>query len=94
MPPVQIEGPVEVLSAQGVVCVADPAMPVIHLHGVVCDAKGQVRGGHFLSGNNPVHTTMDVVVTEIEGVRIEAEYDAEIDLVLPVPKGLSKLRRE
>ena len=94
MSPVQIEGPVEVLSAQGVVCVADPDMPVIHLHGVVCDAKGQVRGGHLLSGNNPVHSTMDVVVMEIDGARIEAEYDAEIDLVLPAPKALSEVRRE
>ena len=53
-----------------------------------------MRGGHFLSGHNPVHSTTDVVVTEFDRARLEVEYDAEIDLLLPVPKGLSELRRE
>jgi hypothetical protein len=37
---------------------------------------------------------MDVVVAEVDGARREMEYDAEIDVVLPVPKELSELRQE
>jgi hypothetical protein len=85
-PPLPIAGPLEFITGQGMVCLADPDRPVIHFHGVVCDANGKAWGGHFFPGGNPVHSTMDIVVTEIDGARMSWEHDPEIDLELPVPK--------
>jgi len=85
--PMRIEGPLEFVAGQGLVCLADQAKPVIHFHGVVCDPKGRAWGGHFLlEGDNPVHSTMDIVINEIDGGYMAWEYDEEIDLELPVPK--------
>lgn len=86
--PKPIEGPLEFLMGQGLVCLANPDMPVVHLHGMACDSEGRVRGGHFFPGGSPVHSTMDVVITEIEGARMNLEYDVEIDLELPVPRAV------
>jgi len=86
--PITIEGPLEFISGQGIVCLADQENPVIHLHGVLCDSNGKTWGGHFSVGGNPVHSTMDVVITEIEGACMNWEYDEEIDLELPVPRSL------
>ena len=84
--PRRIDGPVEFLSGQGIVCLTNPEKPVIHLHGMLCDPNGRIWGGHFFPGANPVHSTMDIVLTEIEGARMSWEYDPEIDLELPVPR--------
>ena len=85
-PAMPIEGPLEFISGQGIVCLKDPNRPVVHMHGVVCDPQGKAWGGHFFQGGNPVHSTMDVVITEIEGAVMSFEYDEEIDLELAVPK--------
>lgn len=85
-PPLRIDGPVEFLSGQGLVCLENPEKPVIHLHGTLCDPSGRVWGGHFFPGGNPVHSTMDIVLAEMEGARMSWEYDPEIDLELPVPQ--------
>jgi hypothetical protein len=84
--PLSIEGPLEFITGQGMVCLADPEKPVIHFHGVLCDPNGKAWGGHFFPGGNPVHSTMDVVITEIDGARMNWEHDPEIDLELPVPR--------
>lgn len=81
-----IDGPVEFLSGQGIICLADQEKPVIHFHGVLCDSKGTTWGGHFFPGGNPIHSTMDVVLAEMNGARMSWEYDPEIDLELPVPR--------
>ncbi len=83
--PKQIEGPLEFISGQGLICLADQERPVIHFHGVLCDCEGKAWGGHFFPGGNPVHSTMDVVISEIEEARMCWEFDQEIDLELPVP---------
>ncbi|MEW6266769.1 MAG: PPC domain-containing DNA-binding protein [Thermodesulfobacteriota bacterium] len=84
--PVPIEGPLEFITGQGLVCLADLDRPVIHFHGMICDPNGRAWGGHFFPNGNPVHSTMDVVITEIEGARMDWELDPEIDLELPVPR--------
>ena len=85
-PPMRVNGPVEFLSGQGIVCLENLTKPVVHLHGVLCDPSGRTWGGHFFPGGNPVHSTMDIVLNEIEGARMSWEYDPEIDLELPVPR--------
>jgi predicted DNA-binding protein with PD1-like motif len=44
-----------------------------HLHMSVSDAKGQVRGGHLVSGR--VFTTLELVLGTIQNVRFDREMD-------------------
>ena len=72
-------GPVEFLSGTGVICVKDGACD-IHFHGTMCDKDGRVFGGHMVKGHNPTLTTVDVVITEVAGVKMLRRYDEETDL--------------
>lgn len=84
-PACEIPGPLELITGQAEICLTDPARPVFHVHGVVTDSDGKAWGGHFFKGGNPVHSTVDVVMTEIIGAQMKWIYDEEIDLELPVP---------
>lgn len=80
----KIEGPLEFVSGQGFICLNDDD-PVVHIHGTVCDCDGRLWGGHFFEGGNPVHSTMDVLIYELQNVGMHRVHDSEIDLTLPVP---------
>lgn len=80
-----IPGPLELISGQAELCLTDPKRPVFHVHGVVTDSSGKAWGGHFFEQGNPVHSTVDVVMTEIQGACMQWVHDEEIDLELPVP---------
>lgn len=83
--PQYIPGPVEFIAGQAQICLVDPERPVFHVHGVLTDSDGKAWGGHFFQGGNPIHSTMDVVMTEIQGAYMKWFHDEEIDLELPVP---------
>lgn len=85
-PVMPVEGPIELISAQGIICLADTERPVVHIHGVLCDCNGKSWGGHFFKGGNPVHSTMDVIITEIVGSVMSYEYDKELDFELAISK--------
>lgn len=82
VPPRIIEGPVELLCAQGKLGLPTEGDPVIHIHGALVTPDGVVTGGHFFSGGNPVFATMEVVIQEILGVRQLWEEDRESGVVL------------
>ncbi len=72
-----LEGPITFLSAQGKVGIPRQGEPLIHIHGVVADTKGQVWGGHFFPNENPTFSTMEVVIQEIEGIEFHKTFDPE-----------------
>lgn len=88
--PLPVEGPLEFINGQGLICLANPDKPAVHFHGVVCDKEGRLWGGHFFPGGNTVHSTMDVMISELEGVKLGLEYDPEIDLELLTPRPLAR----
>jgi len=83
--PVQIDGPLEFLSGQGIIGLSDHAKPIIHLHGLLCDKNKKIYGGHFIGTGNPVLVTMEVVIQELEGVRLIKLQDEETDFPLFKP---------
>jgi len=82
-----VNGPIELIAGQAEICLADPSRPVFHVHVVITDPDGKVWGGHAFQGGNPVHSTVDVVLTEIKDAQMKWVHDEEIDLELPVPFG-------
>lgn len=79
------EGPVEFLSGVGVICQRDGNYD-IHFHASMCDKEGRVFGGHLVVGENPVLTTVDAVITEIEGVKLLRKFDEETALIQFLPE--------
>ncbi len=65
----------EFMGGQGLVCRAPDGSRATHLHGMVSDESGTVRGGHFDYGRNPVFNNMDFVLRELRGVRLIREHD-------------------
>jgi predicted DNA-binding protein with PD1-like motif len=65
-----IEGPLEIVSISGSIC-ADGA----HLHMVVADGRGAVKGGHVQIGCL-VRTTAELLIAELRGYRLSRELDA------------------
>ena len=69
------EGPIEFLQGTGVVCKRDGQFE-IHFHGSICDQNGNVFGGHFIKGENPV-ITVDLVLAETIDMEFQRRFDEE-----------------
>ena len=64
--PLVSDGPVSVLSCQGMVCrSASDGELSVHLHGCVQDNSGKVMGQHFSDEGNIVLATVDLVIADI-----------------------------
>ena len=69
------EGPIEFLQGTGVVCQRD-GKHEIHFHGSICDQNGNIYGGHFVKGENPV-ITVDLVLAETIDMEFQRKFDDE-----------------
>jgi predicted DNA-binding protein with PD1-like motif len=79
--PRRIDGRVEFMGGQGLVCEGPDGGRETHLHGSVSGADGIVLGGHFVAGENPVYNNMDVVLQELLDIILIREHDPETDTV-------------
>lgn len=77
--PVRIEGPLEFIVGQGLVCLTGDK-PLVHFHGTVTDPSGKSWSGHIFPGGNPVHVTADIVIRELKGVTMKTIYEEELDV--------------
>ena len=77
----RIADQVEFMGGQGLVCERPDGSRETHLHGSIADASGQVLGGHFVPGSNPVFNNMDFALQEVQGVRLVRTHDPETDTI-------------
>lgn len=84
--PITLGGPIEILGIRGVIFESEDGGIALHFHATLCDKDGKAMGGHLVYGENPVLATLDVVIQEIEGVRISREYDPETELSMFSPQ--------
>ena len=82
--PQTIPGPLQIVSAQGVIG-QDRGAIFIHMHGLLVDKTGNVHGGHLIRGGTPVLITSDIVVARIEGAQLRRAYDPEVEFKLLSP---------
>ncbi len=80
--PTAIEGPLELVSAQGTIGLDVEGNLLIHVHGALGDGRGNLYGGHLIKGKCPVLITCEIMIAFLEGVRTEQRYDAETDMKL------------
>jgi len=78
--PIEIAGPLEVISCTGNVTLKEKA-PIIHAHIVVSDEKGQAFGGHVLPGCL-ISVTGELMLVEAMGMKLEKRFDEKTKLNL------------
>lgn len=83
---IEIEGPLAILCAQGMICEAEDGTVAPHIHISFVDGEGVVHGGHLVEGRAPVTTTADVIIEEVLGARFGRKLDPEVGAVLFFPE--------
>lgn len=73
--PADIEGPLELLYAQGLIGLEDTGELSVHVHMLVSDPNMKVFGGHTVEGGNIVAATGEIIIHELD----EAEYIRQFD---------------
>jgi uncharacterized protein len=84
----RVDRRVEFLGGQGLICRNDDGDRATHLHGSVADESGQVLGGHFEPGLNPVFNNLDFTLQELSGVDLVRRWDAQTQTVEMVVRHL------
>lgn len=74
--PIDLPGPVELLSGQGVICQSEDGEYLIHFHATVADRNMKLWGGHFIAGNI-VLATIDLVIAEMDGMKLLRRFEEE-----------------
>lgn len=73
---VVLQRPMEILSVQGNVTTDENGELWAHCHALFSEAGGNVRGGHVFRAT--IWTQGEVVLQEIDGIRIDRERDEEV----------------
>jgi uncharacterized protein len=84
--PIKVDGPIELISGQGVICQSPEGELMIHFHASFCDTDGKSLAGHFVAGGNPVLVTAEMIITEISGMRMMRRPDPEVGLMMLSPE--------
>lgn len=78
--PVQLDLPVEVLTAQGTIGVWEDGTPSIHMHALLIDTTGALHGGHMLDEGNPTLATIEFSIRELPDTEVVRRVEEEIKL--------------
>lgn len=84
--PIEVEGPIDLLGGQGVICQSEKGELMIHLHAQGVTPDRVVFGGHFSAGGNPVLATIDLVIVEFDGAKLMRRYDPQSGLMVFSPE--------
>jgi predicted DNA-binding protein with PD1-like motif len=85
--PITLEGPLEILSAQGTIGRDEKGNLSVHIHGAVSDQEGRVHGGHFLKGENVVLVTCEIMINAIDETQWVRIHDPGLDMDVFSPSG-------
>ncbi|MCD6296292.1 MAG: DNA-binding protein [Deltaproteobacteria bacterium] len=83
--PINLDGPLELLSAQGTIGQEQNGDLSIHMHGLLSDQDGNVHGGHLIKGENPVLITCEIMISQVGGVKVVRTYDPDVDMEVFIP---------
>ncbi len=86
--PIVMEGPIELVTAQGFIGTDDEGEYFVHLHGMLSDGKGNAFGGHLVKGACPILVTCEIMISVVEGLRLARKYNPEVELNILSPAGL------
>ena len=79
--PIQVGGPVEIVSCMGNISLKEEGELVVHAHISVSNEKSEVLGGHLLPGC-VVAVTAELVLVEAADLKLQRKFDEETKLYL------------
>ena len=82
--PIDMAGPIELISVSGAVCEGLEGEPSLHVHCTFGDSQGYVRAGHLIEGNI-VLLTADICIGEYEDIRVARSMDEELGVPIAHP---------
>lgn len=74
--PVMFNGPIELLSCQGMIGHTPGGEISLHIHGIICDSNMKLYGGHFVDGCITL-VTVEITIIEITNTDLLRELDEE-----------------
>ena len=80
-----LTGPIELVSASGIICHDDEGVRNLHVHVTLTDRYGNAHGGHLADGTQ-VLLTLDAVIGEIEDVNMLRKFNEELEVPLLAPQ--------
>ncbi len=83
--PIVLTGPIELLSASGMICKGDNGETLFHIHCSFSDQNGGGWGGHLIEGNT-VLITADFVIAEVEDINMGRRFNEEVELLIFNPQ--------
>jgi len=83
--PMTVDGPIELLSAAGLICHGDDGQVLLHVHATMCLQDGKAFGGHLIEEGTEVLLTADIVIMEVEGIDMVRRFDEETEIPMFAP---------
>jgi predicted DNA-binding protein with PD1-like motif len=85
--PIVLAGPIELISANGMICKGDSGETLFHIHCGFSDQNGGGWGGHLIEGNK-VLITADFIIGEVEDMIMGRRFNDDVELMIfhPQPK--------
>ena len=74
--PIIIDGPMELLSCQGMIGHTREGETSVHIHGIICDSNMKLYGGHFVDRCITL-VTVEITIIEITDTDQLREFDEE-----------------
>ena len=84
--PISVQGPIDLICGQGVICQSEQGETLIHLHAQGVTPDRVVFGGHFAVGGNPVLATIDLVIVEVTEAKFLRRLDPVVGLAMFSPE--------
>ncbi len=78
--PIAIEGPLELVAAQGTIGLEEDGGRYLHVHALVSDGSARCRGGHLIAGSAPVLITCEVTLGVLAGIEALRRFDPAVEM--------------
>lgn len=78
--PTIISEPAELLAGTGFIGLDEDSALEIHYHGMFLDKRGNISGGHFILGENPIAITMEFIIHPIDDAVMKKHPDRDFNI--------------
>lgn len=83
--PIDCPTPIELVGLSGIICAEPDGKAAPHIHACFADKDGNEYGGHLKEGNRVLVTT-ELVIAELDGVRMSRKLDPEKQVPVLFPE--------
>lgn len=78
--PTILHEPAELLAGTGFIGLDESSALEIHYHGMFLDKRGNISGGHFIQGENPIAITMEFIIHPIDDAKMKKHPDPDFNI--------------